>query len=211
MSIEAYPLQWPAGWKRTEPNRRSSSNYKVLFGRARDEVLRELRLMRGVMSSTIVISSNIPVRRDGLPYADSREPADPGIAVYWDERKEWIAAKACYRIEARVIACDAWKTTRENMRAIGLAIGALRMLERTGASEILDRAFTGFAALPAARSAPSWWGPLGFTSAPASVEDVERAYREKVKTAHPDVGGSHEAMIALNGARRDALAAFGAS
>jgi len=165
----------------------------------------------GVQSSSIVISSNIPVRRDGLPYADSREPADPGIAVYWDERKAWNSAKGAYELEPRVIACDAWKTTRENMRAIGLAIGALRMLERTGASEILDRAFTGFAALPAASSAPSWWGPLGLTSSPASVEDVERAYRDRVKTAHPDVGGSHEAMVALNAARREALAAFGVS
>jgi hypothetical protein len=209
MTIERYPLHWPVGWKRTESHRRRKSDYKVLFGRARDEVLRELGLMSGTHRPSIVLSSNIPMRRDGLPYADMREPADPGIAVYWDERKAWNSAKAAYDVEPRVIACDTWKTTRENMRAIGLAIVALRTLERTGASEILDRAFGGFAALPAASSAPSWWAPLGFTSAPTTLEDVERAYRDKARSAHPDAGGSHEAMVALNRAREDARRHFG--
>jgi hypothetical protein len=202
MTIASYPLLWPVGWKRTEPHRRRTSVYKVQFARARDEVLRELGLMSGTHRPSIVISSNIPVRRDGLPYADMREPADPGIAVYWDERKAWNAAKQSYDIEPRVIACDTWKTTRENIRAIGLAIGALRMLERTGASEILDRAFTGFAALPPASTQPrEWWITLGFDAPPASMDVVEAAYRERAKRAHPDAGGTHEAMVALNAAR----------
>jgi hypothetical protein len=34
---------------------------------------------------------------------------------------------------------------------------------------------------------------------------VEQAYRLKARTAHPDAGGSNDAMIALNRARAQAL------
>jgi curved DNA-binding protein CbpA len=39
----------------------------------------------------------------------------------------------------------------------------------------------------------------------ASVEEIERAWRIAAKTAHPDAGGSHEAMARLNAAREAAL------
>lgn len=206
--IEAYPLQWPAGWKRTDPGRRRDSDYKVDFGRARDEVIRELRLL-GALTNTVVISSNIPTRRDGLPYSNMAEPADPGIAVYWSVRQYDRATNTTKLVE-RTIACDVWRRTRENMRALSLAVGALRMLERTGTSEILDRAFTGFAALPPAATSGMWYQVLGFDRPPTSIDAVEEAYRERAKVAHPDAGGSHEAMVALNAAREAARSLLGA-
>jgi hypothetical protein len=207
--IEAYPLTWPVGWKRTDPHRRKTSEYKVDFGRARDEVVRELRLL-GAVTSTIVISSNIPTRRDGLPYSGMAEPHDPGIAVYWSVRRYDRAASRDTLIE-RTIACDVWRRTRENMRALSLAIGALRMLERTGTSEILDRAFTGFAALPpASNGSRAWWEVLGFQS-PIALDVAEDAYRRGAREHHPDIaGGSHEMMVELNRAIEEARKHHGA-
>jgi hypothetical protein len=49
-----------------------------------------------------------------------------------------------------VIACDAFKEVRLNICAIRLTIAALRQIDRCGASSLLERAWKGFAALPAA-------------------------------------------------------------
>jgi hypothetical protein len=189
--IEIYPLTWPANWKRTPAHLRKSSRYKVSFARARDEVVRSLSLMN-VRDYNVVISSNVPTRRDGLPYANMREPEDPGVACYWTKDSE-----------RRVIACDSWRTVRDNLRAVGLALEALRQLERTGASEILNRAFTGFAALPPAGG--DWRNVLGLNG-DVTIEQVELRYRTLAKMLHPDKGGSDEKMVALNKARDAALA-----
>lgn len=195
LGIDACPLQWPAGWKRTPPPQRQRSVYRVSFAGARDQLAREVAKL-AVRPSDVVISTNVPLRRDGLPYAGMREPDDPGVAAYWvtSNSQQWV------------IACDAWVTVRENMRAVGLAVEALRMLERTKATEILARAFQGFAALPPAR--PDWAVTLQ-VRVDATREDIERAYRGLAKSAHPDGGGSHEAMLILNAARAAALGSIG--
>lgn len=198
-AITAYPLAWPAGWTRTLAPRRKHSNYKVDFVKARDEALREVRLLG---AAEAVLSSNIPTRRDGLPYARQAEPANPGVALYWVSRRGG-------KYEQRVIACDSWRTVRENMRAVCLALGALRALERTGASEILERSFQGFAALPAPAAA-NWRRVLGFAEYERPDEAALMArYRELALVRHPDrIGGSHAPMVELNvalGAARDEL------
>jgi hypothetical protein len=203
-AIDAFPLQWPDGWRRTDPGKRKHGAYKVDFVRARDELVREARLL-GSRPEDVVISSSMALRRDGIPYAQQREPDDPGVAVYWAKRT-W--SREAEHVQQRVIACDAWRTVRENMRAIGLAIGSLRQLERTGASEILDRAFTGFVALPAAGgSARPWWADeLGLDILAGLTGDViKNAYRARAMVVHPDRGGTDAAMAKLNQARDEAL------
>lgn len=39
--VEAYPLYWPEGWKRTDRWRRSSSRFKTGFAVARDFLMEE--------------------------------------------------------------------------------------------------------------------------------------------------------------------------
>jgi hypothetical protein len=48
------------------------------------------------------------------------EVRDPGVAVYWTDR----------RGEARVMACDQWFRLRDNVHAIGHAVAAFRTIER---------------------------------------------------------------------------------
>src|SRR5438045_3368924 len=76
---EAFPLFWPDG--RPRAARRERSAFKVAgFGRVRDELLNELKLLR---ASRVIISTNVPLRRDGLPLAGQPQPKDPGVAVYF--------------------------------------------------------------------------------------------------------------------------------
>lgn len=195
--LESFPLTWPPGWQRTPAHQRKKGRYTIGFAKARGDVVHNLRLM-GVRNHDVVISSNIPSKSNGLPYATYAEPSDPGVAIYWTTRDN----------ECRVIACDKWRTVRENLRAVGLALEALRTLERTGSSEILNRAFTGFAALPP--SGEDWRAVLQLYSLKKiTIEDVEGNYRALALKAHPDQGGSHDAMVRLNAARDAALKFMG--
>lgn len=79
-----YPLTWPANWPRTPVSKRQQARFEVSFRVARDQLFEELRLLR---ATVVIVSSNIPLRKDGLPYASYREPEDPGVAVYFQLRK----------------------------------------------------------------------------------------------------------------------------
>jgi hypothetical protein len=106
-------------------------------------------------------------------------------------------------------ACDAYVTVRENAWAIAKTIEALRGIERWGASDMMERAFRGFTALPASVPTPSedWWDALECRR-DASIDTINSQYRVRTRTAHPDAGGSHDAMSRLNAARESALASF---
>lgn len=49
-----------------------------------------------------------------------------------------------------------------------------------------------------------WWDVLG-VSPGASQDEIRRAYRERARAAHPDVGGSEAEMQEINRARETAL------
>lgn len=184
--LEAYPLTWPEGRPRTK-NRRAAK-FEVSLGQARDELQRSLA---NLGARQIVVSSNAKVRRDGLIAADATEPADPGVAVYFDRRVagEW---------KPFVIACDSFAKLRWNVRAIGLTVEALRAIARYGASEMLEQAFTGFLALPPARAADApWWVTLGVRE-DSPRDTIREAYRMLAMQHHPDRGGDDAAMAAIN-------------
>src|SRR5262245_3692109 len=130
---DAFPLQWPDGWKRTHPHQRRRAKYKLDPNAATEHLMHELHLL-GAFRSSIVVSTNRPVRRDGLPYSNGREPEDPGVAVYWSTAT----------FKDRSIACDKWDRLHDNIHACGLAVSAMRAIDRSGASQILERIFTAF-------------------------------------------------------------------
>lgn len=196
LSGEAYPLYWPDGWPRT-PHRKYAP-YQVNFLKAREDLANELRLLG---ASKVVISTNVPIRRDSLPLANYSEPRDPGVAVYW-----WENSSGGSRIE-RVIACDQWLRVKDNLRAAGLAISALRSLKRSGASQILDRAFVGLTALAASNPVRTWREVFGIhPTRPVTRADLDAMRRDLTLLRHPDRGGSHEEMSELNRAYEVACA-----
>lgn len=180
--LEAYPLTWPERQPRTAAMARHHAAFKFELGRARDALLHELKLLR---AKDIVISTNVPTRRDGLPMADAREPADPGVAVYFERKGRQF-----------VIACDTYNRVKYNLRAVGVTVEALRSIERHGSSSMLEQAFTGFAALPPAGRIEPWWEVLGVT-ADANETTVRDAFRELARLHHPDVGGDSARMARI--------------
>lgn len=206
--IQAYPLQWPPGWRRLEAYQRDRAKFskeqrqyssdgssfttsrRITIIDGVERVIDELRRM-GLDRNNIVISTNVPLRLDGLPRGDARAPADPGAAVYWHKGKQ-----------TRCMAIDRYDRVEDNLAAIAATLDAMRAIERHGGATILDRAFIGFAALPA----PEQWFTLLGVSVSATKAEIEEAYRRKAMDAHPDRGGKSDDMARLNWARDEGLA-----
>lgn len=195
--IQAYPLQWPDGWPRTPASKRVPGRFKVKMTKARDELLEELRRLG---AASVVISTDIPTRRDGLPYAGRvwRYGDDPGVAVYFTLRGK-----------PKSIPCDTYDRPEANMRALGLSIAAMRDLARHGVSGLLERTFVGLDALPAPDHF-DWREALGFaTDARPTREQVLAVWKEKARANHPDHGGSDAAMARMNRAKDAAMKELG--
>lgn len=184
--IESFPLCWPDNWNRTPRWKRAPSRFRLTMDQARQDLKYEIDMLGG---ERLIISTNMPLRRDGEFHAGARNPEDPGVAVYFIYKKKQM----CF-------ACDQHPYVRENLNAIAKTINALRGIERWGASDMLERAFTGFAALPKA----AWQSILELGPNP-SRQDIEANFRRLAMQHHPDRGGDNGRMAELNRAREEAL------
>lgn len=201
MTVERYPLTWPTGQPRCS-NRRDA-DFKVEFARARDECLHSLKLLG---ATGIILSTSVALRQDGLPYSNMAEPADPGVAVYFDRKVPAPTPAQPWTTVTRpfVIACDTYRKVRWNLRAVGATVEALRSIQRHGATSMLEQAFTGFAALPPKTESESWWDILGISQY-AEADEIRNAYRSLAQEHHPDRGGDASQMVKINQAYALAL------
>ena len=211
-----YPLSWPTSWKRTLPTRRKRAKFSKSTQRYGDngsnwrsrsdltvpQWLDRLRLELDRLGvRDIIISTNVELNSYGDPRGGRRDPDDPGVAVYFK-----MGGKD------RVLACDCWDRTADNLASVAAHIECLRGIDRYGVGT-LDQAFAGYDALPppGADNRPPWRAVLGFKpDAPVTMADVDIHFRNRAKEAHPDVpGGSHERMALLNAARDQAIQEIG--
>ena len=191
MSIPAYPLQWPTGWERSHPAQKTHGRFKSKtsgyrgFGETKRweqgtdltiaDAVKRVREELGRMfigDDDIVISTNLELRLDGYPRSAQREPDDVGVAVYWRDRGQ-----------SRCMAIDRYYRIADNIGAIAATLEAMRAIERHGGATILDRAFTGFTALPPPLG--PWHDILG-VAAHTPTDQVREAYRRLRSEAHPD-------------------------
>lgn len=196
--IKAFPLQWPPGWERGKNpfqtarfGRARRTDWQGNTSRARPLTVAEalLRVRQslermGVADDDVVISSNLSLRLDGQPRSGQPEPGDPGVAVYWLRKGD-----------AQCMAIDQYDTVAGNLGAIAATLEALRAIERHGGAAILDRAFTGFAALPSPTAA-DWWDVLEIRR-DASPDVVLSNYRRLRAQHHPDRGGDADRFQAV--------------
>lgn len=195
MSEQAYPLSWPVGRPRTPAHLRKRATFnvkewngrwdqtkEVSIARARDRLQREIDLLG---AKGLILSTNVELRLDGQPRSDRRAPADPGVALY-------------FRLDGRntALACDKWDRVADNIVAIAKHVEALRGIDRWGVGT-REQAFAGYQALPAPEQ---WWQVLE-VGQQATPEQIDAAWRAKMRDAHPDRGGSDQAAARLNWAR----------
>ena len=195
--MEAYPLDWPVGYVRTENRIRSS--FKQSMEGAQTFLREEIRRLG---ATDLIISTNIPVRRDGGLYTDymNKILPDPGVAIFFRHKGDPIT-----------MCCDQYVRVWENIYALGKGIEAIRGMERWGVSEFLQRAFTGFKSLPEISSGnqSSWWSILGVPST-ANAYQAKEAFRKLAMQYHPDLPyGNAEKFVQIKLAFEQAMRMLG--
>jgi hypothetical protein len=203
MSVQAYPLTWPLGWKRTAAGARASASFgrnrkndrgwtfkdRLTLEQARKRLADELERLG---ATNEILSTNMVLRADGHPKSGQRTPDDVGVAVYFD-----------YAKRPTVLACDKWDRVEDNIAAIAKHIEAMRGMDRWGVGSV-EQAFTGYAALPAP---DPWWQILGLEGPTSDANAIRTAWATASRAAHPDrPGGSHDKQAAVNAARDEGLA-----
>lgn len=179
-SVTAYPLTWPLWIPRTQTRRVSNflrqsrhssfgytprTRHTIAEGCA--EIAHEVRKLGG---KDLVISSNLRIKLDGMPIGKQSQPADPGVAIWFDLDGEDL-----------VFACDRWHVVEDNLWAVFKHLEAMVGQDRWGVGT-QHQAFTGYAALPA----PSLWYVVLEVPEYASPEVIRRAYLRLVQIYHPD-------------------------
>lgn len=214
-AISAYPLQWPVGWERTADCDRVGGRFnkkgqhqgswgsysvkkRLSISDAVSRVMASLEKMGVDTWNDTVISTDLKLRLDGLPRSGQAEPGDPGACVYW------VTASG----DRRCMAIDRYERIADNLAAIAATLEAMRAIKRHGGAEILDRAFTGFVALPAPSAEP-WWSVLEYHSeADAFEQDFELRAKSLMQRFHPDKPNGDEWRFAqITKAREGARAA----
>jgi hypothetical protein len=190
--ITNYPLSYPVSQPRTEPSKRRHAAFTTrrggwsAYGPSRKhsvaESARELELeIKRMGGKDMIISSNLKVKGNGLPYSGQKNPDDSGVAVYfkWKERDV-------------VFACDRWLTVEDNLWAIVKHIEALRGQERWGVGS-LDQAFAGYMALPDP-DAKQWFEELNVLPT-ATDDEIKTAHRNLARIYHPDNKQTGDAVM----------------
>jgi hypothetical protein len=208
-TVEAYPLAWPVNVpraKRREParfkNGNSGTDYTgnwksagpldmgTALTRLRDE-------LRKINARNVVVSTNVPTRSDGMPYAKSRQPEDPGVAVYFVRGRLETPQRVC-------LPCDKYTRIADNINAVALHLDAMRGMERWGVGTS-DQLFSGFKALPPAQIKREWWQVLD-VSPEATLEEINETRRRLANVFHPDKPtGNAAKMTEINAAHAEAM------
>jgi DnaJ-domain-containing protein 1 len=211
--ILPFPLAWPSSSPRTARADRRRSHFgadhagDVSPAAARAFLLDELARLG---ATSVMVTSNLPMSRQDVAAAPPDFIGDPGVAAWFELRGE-----------RRVLGCDRWVTVAENLRALALTVEAMRGLERWGAAEVVERAMSGFAALPAggatdaaittsaptsprtvtpAGGAPIDWRKVLRAEPGENLATVKRRYRNLMSVVHPDQGGRNALASRLNDA-----------
>jgi hypothetical protein len=181
--VTEYPLCWPDGQERAAE--RMASPFKATMATALAQIENEMRLWRAI---DYVISKAPAYRRGSV---------DPGVALWWSPPSKTVE-------ELRVLACDRYRATEANLRAIGLTLEALRGCDRWGAytrEQAIEGARLALPGPAVAMPSRPWWQVLAVAEGTPLIV-VEAAYRALAKERHSDREAMVELNLAVEAARR---------
>lgn len=171
------PAIWPSGPRARYTTR---SRFKAPWHKTMNDLERELRQLDAPYGKPIIVEAGYyehEIRQDGLPRANAR-PHDPAIILNFESRFGPLR-----------YGCDTYDDHLANLRAIALALEALRAVDRYGVTKRGEQ-YQGWKALPAntmSRAAAENF--LRMFVVPGQQHDFHTLYRLAAKKLHPDVGG----------------------
>jgi hypothetical protein len=183
--------------KATPYHQRQRSRFDSTYKQTLVLLERELRHLNAkqIVIQTYHLSTDI--RLDGLPKSSARMPQNPGVILSFNSKHGALS-----------YPCDTFTRWEDNLRAIALALEALRTVDRYGVTKTGEQ-YKGWTALP---PAPTTNGNLTESDAGqwiaqhagatldyvlANKDNLESAYYLAARKLHPDVGGNHGDFIKL--------------
>lgn len=180
------PTSHRVGWTRKEVSLRDTL----------DLLDRELFMLHAKEQELLVAISPAQFRNDGRPRADAR-PEHPGVILSFVTG----VGRLSY-------PCDTFTTWQANLRAIALALEALRKVDRYGVTKHGEQ-YRGFLAIegkPAtirdgaqAYEVIRLWSGIDTLTDP---DDLTRAIRLAKRATHPDTGGTADDFQRVNAAEQ---------
>ena len=81
-AVTASPPYWPPGWARVRRPSRSRFGDTTIYREMR-ELGNELDRL-GAHSRNRIVSTNLRLRQDGIPYSNQKRVADEGVSVWFE-------------------------------------------------------------------------------------------------------------------------------
>ncbi len=188
--------QWPG--KPTLSGQRQGARFRSNYLSTLDLLESELAKIRAKAILIEAYFTREQLRNDGWP-RNTSIPTQPGVVISFDSPKGHLS-----------FPCDRYTDYQDNLRAIGLALEALRAVDRYGVTRGAEQ-YKGWAQIEAPSDTPKpdfasvfMEQHSGFHAADIYRKpDVFRAaYREAARRLHPDgANGSNEAFIELSRAK----------
>lgn len=209
MTTPRFEIRPLVGWDRpTTPDdrRRAARTFKAHWDDTIDLLKREVEHLGGMLIAVQVDVTDGDLRGDGMLRARSRTYS-PAVKISFDSRHGPLT-----------YATDEYDHWQANVRAVALALVALRAVDRYGITRSGEqyRGWTQISATAAGASLTRAEALRVLADAagviPASMagpEGVTYAFRKAAKTAHPDAGGNPD-VFRLITAARDVLLGGGA-
>ena len=202
--------QWPSA--ATPPAKQRDATFRASYSSTLDLLEDEIDKLNGKDVTIQAFFTRADIRNDGWPKS-SAIPTAPGVIVSFTVKRGGGIANAS--LTELSFPCDTFTTFDDNLRAIALALRALRQIDRYGVTRGNEQ-YKGWARLPEPASPDS----MTFTDAAAffaghmgldmSVVEysarnknwMDAAYKSVAQKLHPDKqGGSHELFLRLQRAR----------
>jgi hypothetical protein len=182
------PVQeWPG--EKTKSYQRKRSPFDSTYSKTLDLLERELRVLNAKEILVQAYFAREHIRNDGWPKSNAR-PVEPGVILTFESKGKTTS-----------IPCDKFTDWESNLRAIALALEALRKVDRYGVTRNGEQ-YRGWQQLPPAEEPAK---PLSVREAATVIgiesgeqleiilqyaQRYERAVPMAIKAAHPDKGGT---------------------
>lgn len=172
-----------------------ASNFKSSYAQTLDLLDRELRHLGAKNVVLQGFFSESDVRLDGQLRGDAR-PGRPGVILAFDSKHGPLS-----------YPCDTYSGWKDNLRAIALALEALRSVDRYGVTKRAEQ-YRGWQALPGPSSSAEILDRKAamdllrkIIGVRADLLPVIQALREAERASHPDAGGNAEDFKRVQQAR----------
>lgn len=201
-------------WPQADTSERRNAPFKATWFKTQELLTKELHNISATEVQLWTMHGLGQRRNDGTPRTD-RQPSHPGVILTF-KRQSWNdTTKATEVVEMR-FPCDTFTLWEDNVRAVALALEALRKVDRYGVNP--GSQYTGFRALPPAPNGHTQMTPEQAArfiidncgaNIPAQPKEIiensdytDLLYKLAAKRLHPDKGGDAMEFQKLEEARR---------